>query len=319
MSVATPDRPEKALNDPALKAALQDLRRTDNWRNWWYVLRTYLFLGLAIGGAVIFFENREAWDLSFWWDVPVAIAAIVLVGAGQHQLSGLAHEGAHHILFRNRTLNELASDLLPCSRSSAARTTTACNTWPTTSSSTTRTATRTCRNCRRAATGCRSRSPGAAFVQALLKQLWLPNLVRFIRVRAAYNATGTDKNPYLIEGPEAVEGGRARRRCCTCSPWSARWPALLLQPRAAPAWRRCRPRCGRRISVVYCRLPADKFHQSRVHPVIPQRYMTMLRVGFITAAVQRAGAGSRSDRRHRRRCITSCCGWCRCSRRSRSS
>ena len=33
------------------------------------------------------------------------------VGAGQHQLSGLAHEGAHHILFRNRWFNDLASDL----------------------------------------------------------------------------------------------------------------------------------------------------------------------------------------------------------------
>ena len=35
-----------------------------------------------------------------------------------------------------------------------------------------------------------------AFVKELLKQLWLPNLFRFIVIRAKYNATGTDKNPY---------------------------------------------------------------------------------------------------------------------------
>src|SRR5262249_9681285 len=35
-------------------------------------------------------------------------------------------------------------------------------------------------------------------------------------------------------------------------------------------------------SVVYIFLPASKFHQSRLHPVIGQRWMTLLRVGYIT-------------------------------------
>ena len=43
------------------------------------------------------------------------------------------------------------------------------------------------------------------FLRTLLKQLWLPNLIRFIRVRAAYNATGTDKNPYMRKGWKPVE------------------------------------------------------------------------------------------------------------------
>ena len=46
MSLA--DAPPKSLSDPALKAALQDLRRTDNLTNWWYVLRTYLYLAAVI-------------------------------------------------------------------------------------------------------------------------------------------------------------------------------------------------------------------------------------------------------------------------------
>src|SRR5215471_17692215 len=38
------------------------------------------------------------------------------------------------------------------------------------------------------------------FVKTLLKQLWIPNLIRFIRIRAKYNAIPTDKNPYLKKG-----------------------------------------------------------------------------------------------------------------------
>ena len=55
-----------------------------------------------IGGAVWFDLYRQEQGWSLLWDVPVFLLAIVLVGAGQHQLSGLAHEGVHHILFRNR-------------------------------------------------------------------------------------------------------------------------------------------------------------------------------------------------------------------------
>ena len=102
----------KSLNDPALITHLHRLRQTDNLTNWYYLLRTYLYLTIVIGGAVWFCEYQAAAGLSIWWDVPVMLVAIVLVGAGQHQLSGMAHEGSHHILFRARYLNELASDWL---------------------------------------------------------------------------------------------------------------------------------------------------------------------------------------------------------------
>src|SRR5687767_6667184 len=63
----------KSLSDPDLKAALQELRRTDNVTNWWYILRTYLYLALVIGGAVWFFESGAPLGLSWWWNVPVAL------------------------------------------------------------------------------------------------------------------------------------------------------------------------------------------------------------------------------------------------------
>ena len=103
---------EKSLKGPELKAALQVLRQTDNRTNWFYVLRTYLYLAVIIGGTVWFYDYQMTSRISFWWNVPVTLIAVILIGAGQHQLSGLAHEGVHHILFRNRRLNDLASDLL---------------------------------------------------------------------------------------------------------------------------------------------------------------------------------------------------------------
>src|SRR5688572_3845289 len=92
----------KRLGDADTIATLHQLRRTDNLTNWYYIARTYLYLVAVIGGALYFFANREAWELSWAWNVPVALLAVVMVGAGQHQLSALAHEGVHHILFRNR-------------------------------------------------------------------------------------------------------------------------------------------------------------------------------------------------------------------------
>ena len=107
MTATTPS----SLDDPALKAALQRLRRTDNVTNWLYLARTYLFLAAVIIPAVWVFESARLGDISAWCAAPAALLAIVLVGAGQHQLSGLAHEGSHHILFKHRILNDLASDL----------------------------------------------------------------------------------------------------------------------------------------------------------------------------------------------------------------
>src|SRR5262245_12873937 len=91
---------QKSLQDPELKEKLQELRQTDNVTNLYYLARTYVYLAAVIGGAVWFDLYRESMGWSVLWDVPVFLLAIILVGAGQHQLTGLAHEGSHHILFR---------------------------------------------------------------------------------------------------------------------------------------------------------------------------------------------------------------------------
>ncbi|HVK17461.1 MAG TPA: fatty acid desaturase [Fimbriiglobus sp.] len=271
----------KSLDDPGFKAELQRLRRTDNLTNWYYIARTYLYLAAVIGGAVWVFELARTDAISFWWTVPTALAAVALVGAGQHQLSGLAHEGVHHILFRSRYLNDLASDLLTM--------------FPLFS------ATHLYRlqhlahhqfvnDPDRDPDVSQLRTSGhwldfpvspRVFLRTLARQMWVPKLVRFMRVRARYNATGADHSPYLIKGHTpsrtAVRIGLLYILSLIVSLTALYYvgdPVLLVAVPVA-LWAV--------VSVVYWRLPADKFIRTRLHPVIPARYMTILRLGFVTA------------------------------------
>ena len=96
--------------DPRVKSRLRDFLVTDNTSNFLYVARAYLIAGLMIASAIAFFELRESLGLSFWWNIPVFLISLLVVGASQHQLAGGIHEAVHHTLFKNRKLNELISD-----------------------------------------------------------------------------------------------------------------------------------------------------------------------------------------------------------------
>jgi fatty acid desaturase len=282
MATATLDPQAKptSLSDPLFKATLQRLRQADNWTNWYYLLRTYLFLALVIGGTVWFYAQQELQGWSFWWNVPVTILAVLCIGAGQHQLSGLAHEGVHHILFRGRYLNELASDLLTM--------------FPLFSSTHHY---RLQHLAHHQFVNDPDRDPDISqlktsghwldfpverkpFIRKLLGQLWLPNLFRFMRIRAAYNATGTDKNPYMKKGQKpskvAVRIGLLYIVSLIGTLTSLFYWGSDLALAVVP------PVMWLVICAVYYQLPDHKFHQSRVRPVVPLRYMTMLRLGYIT-------------------------------------
>lgn len=270
----------KSLNDAALKAELQVLRVTDNVTNAWYIARTYLYLAIVIGATVAFCEwiNREGHSL--FWCVPVVFAAVVCVGAGQHQLSGLAHEGVHHILFRHRLLNDLASDLLTM--------------FPLFSSTHHY---RLQHLAHHQFVNDPDRDPDVSqlktsghwfdfpverkpLIRKFLIQLNPLRLFKFMRIRAAYNATGTDKNPYLIKGTKpskvAVRIGLAYILSCLAAVTTLYYAGDPLLLAIVP------PAMWLGICLIYWRLPAEKFHRSRVHPVVPLRYMTMLRLGYVT-------------------------------------
>ena len=271
---------QQSFKDPAFKEKLQRLRQTDNVRNLLYILRTYLYLFLVIGGAVWFDLHRAAAGWSFWWNLPVGLLTILLVGAGQHQLSGLAHEGVHHILFRNRWFNDLASDLL-CM-------------FPLFSSTHHY---RLQHLAHHQFVNDPERDPDVSqlqtsghwldfpvskrvFIRTLVKQLWLPNLIRFTRIRAAYNVTGTDKNPYIRKGHKpsktAVRIGTRYLllQVLTLTGLTFYGDPLLLALIPTLLWAA--------VTARFLTLPAAKFHQSRVHPVIPQRAAAVLRTTFLT-------------------------------------
>ncbi|MGL5094443.1 MAG: fatty acid desaturase family protein, partial [Planctomycetia bacterium] len=102
--------PNRLAKSPEFLSKLQELRRTDNFTNAGYIVFLYGYFAVVIGGSLWFFHHRAELGLSFGWTPFVAFLAIVAVGAGQHQLTGLAHEASHYTLFRNRLWNEIASD-----------------------------------------------------------------------------------------------------------------------------------------------------------------------------------------------------------------
>ncbi|HVJ79789.1 MAG TPA: fatty acid desaturase [Planctomycetia bacterium] len=280
INVADTPPPDRSIQDPRVKARIQQLRQTDDFTNLGYLAGVWLFLAAVIGATTWFFVAQAANGWSWWWNVPVTLAAIVLVGAGQHQLTGLAHDASHHILFKTRRWNDLASDLF-CM-------------FPIFS---TTHHYRLQHIAHHQFTNDPERDPDvsqlqtsghwldfplekAAFVKTLLKQLWPPNLVRYMRIRARYNALGTDKNPYLKKGKNspklAILAGigylLSLAGVLTASVWSGNSWALGVAPFAMLA----------PILVFYALLPDRFYSASRVKPVITPRQMTLMRMTFLT-------------------------------------
>lgn len=103
-------QPATDLTDADLLRRVNALRKTDNWTNWFYLLREYLFLALVIGATVAWCEFLWSNGWSLWLAVPVVFVCNLCVGAGQHRLATLTHEAAHYMLFKNRKLNEFVSE-----------------------------------------------------------------------------------------------------------------------------------------------------------------------------------------------------------------
>ncbi|MEX2560971.1 MAG: fatty acid desaturase [Pirellulales bacterium] len=101
----------KTLNSRELNSRIRPLRFLDNHTNLFYLAADYLTLAVILTAAISFCHLRPQWGLSWLWNMPVVIVTVLLVGAVQHRFAGLAHEGAHYILLKNRFFNELVSDL----------------------------------------------------------------------------------------------------------------------------------------------------------------------------------------------------------------
>jgi len=268
------------MQDPALKEKLQRLRRLDNWRNLLAIVRTWVFLIAVITGAIVFDLWRSGAGLHWTWDIPVFAVAIVLVGAGQHQLTALGHEASHHILLNNRLANELVSDwfcMYPCF--------------------TTTHHYRLQHLAHHQFVNDPDRDPN--FGQLLVNGHWthfpitksefwkqlgltlLPwNLINYLRATAAYNSLPTEKNPYIR--PEGRASGIARGFgllyfftqiglvVTLCFKGNMTW----LVTAVTGVWAV--------TMAFYLMIPDRWYMRSRIQPAISMRWVTVMRLTFIT-------------------------------------
>lgn len=92
--------------------AVRELKARDNVTNWPYLAQIYLVIAATIAGAIALNAEIAARGWAWEWTLLVNAIAILVLGATQHQFGGAIHEGTHFLLFKNRKLNELASDWL---------------------------------------------------------------------------------------------------------------------------------------------------------------------------------------------------------------
>ena len=98
------------LRDPHFVRRVNELRKINNVTNWFYITREYCYFACILIPTLTFYFHYAAWGLSWWWNVPLSLAAIFFVGLGQHRLVMLAHEASHYLLFKSPRLNETASN-----------------------------------------------------------------------------------------------------------------------------------------------------------------------------------------------------------------
>jgi fatty acid desaturase len=273
------------VNTPEMLRRVNALRTIDNFTNWFYLVREWLILGSILALTIAFFWNYAAWGLSWWWNVPVAFLAVILIGACQHRLTNLTHEASHYMLFRNRLLNELVSDwlcmfpMLSCTHHYRLQHL-AHHQFPNDPE-------RDPDIFQMAESGHRYEfpmSPGRFVWECVIKQLlWFPKLIRYIRVRAKYNATGMGKGPYRIEGQRArwlvlvgilylltlIGALTAINMCADPS-----WQPLLLAVVPAGMWAAS--------MAFYGLIPARMYLKSLVKPDVAPRWMTLMRITFLS-------------------------------------
>lgn len=88
------------FNDDFRKAlpaeVVRELTRRSTWRAAWPILLDFAVIALAAAVA-----------LASWFNVPLTILAVLVIGTRQHALFVIAHDAAHYLLFDDRRTNDL--------------------------------------------------------------------------------------------------------------------------------------------------------------------------------------------------------------------
>jgi fatty acid desaturase len=292
---STHEEPPRGKTGRPLGEEVNALKARDNITNWLYLARIYVVIAASLVGAIWVIESARAGAISWWWTVPSTLAAIVAIGASQHQFGGAIHEGTHYMLFANRKLNELASDWLAA--------------FPIL---TTTYHFRLHHLAHHQFVNDPERDPDISQLHEsdhwldfpithvemawkILRQLWLPNLLRYTVTRARYSALGHGNNPYT--DPER----RGTIRPLRAGLVFAVGAPLILVPLSIMGYGLAvailLPLMWAAVVTILYTLPEHHYPRTRLAPVIPLRYTAMSRVTYLAilygavSAVQLAGWG----------------------------
>lgn len=270
------------------RAVIRALKQRDNFSNFIYIGKVWLIGISTIAAAIWSFNFVADQGLGWWWNIPAATIAVLIIGACQHQLGGIVHEGTHFILFENRMLNEIVSDwfgAFPIYTSTYAF--------------------RLHHLAHHQFVNDPERDPNFSqaeasghwldfpvahidFVWAVIRQLNPVRLVSYIAARARYSALGVETNPYA--DPKAPG-----------SPWIIRWGILYTVGMpvvqcalVTAAWFGYADMAvmtawgigilaASTIAIVtyYLLSPEEAFARSRLDPVISHRTTMISRVTFM--------------------------------------
>lgn len=269
----------------------QDIRRLkerDNSTNLRFIAEVYLIMTATLVATIwSYFLVADA-GLGWWWNAPATLIAIGIIGASQHQLGGIVHEGTHYVLFADRKMNEVLSDWLAA--------------FPIYTSTY---AFRLHHLSHHQFVNDPKRDPNfdqahesghwldfpiahLDFLMEIVKQLNPLRLVSYIAARAKYSAIGVDTNPYA--NPDKPGW-----------PWAVRWGVLFMV--AIPAVhvalisigalgyqeRWLMSAMAMAVLVIawsglvayYLLIPDEAFAQSRIDPVVSHRITTISRVSYM--------------------------------------
>lgn len=267
---------------------IRSLKARDNLTNLGYILHVYVIMAVTLMVTIWSYYEVAASGLAWWWNAPMTILAVIVIGASQHQLGGIIHEGTHYILFADRKLNELASDWLAA--------------FPIYTSTY---AFRLHHLSHHQFVNDPDRDPNFEqavdsghwldfpiahidFLVAILKQLNPVRLASYIAARARYSALGVDSNPYA--NPDKPGW-----------PWTIRLGVMfmVLMPAVqialitigergyAQLWLMTGIAIAALLTVwaalvaYYVTVPEEAFAQSRIDPVISHRWTTINRISYM--------------------------------------
>jgi fatty acid desaturase len=282
MATAIAENPVQSIRQVDVIRRVNALRSPDNVTNWFYLVREYAYLTSVIGGTLLFYWwHAELGLASELWNIPVTLIAITLIGAGQHRLTTLSHEASHYMLFRNRLLNEVISDLFTMFPMLS---TThhyrlqhlAHHQFPNDPE-------RDPDITQMSASGHLFHFPmrAARFVwECVVKQgLWIPNLIRYIRIRAQYNATGGGAGPYEAKGPRS----KLLVRVGILYLLTLAATLVTLFYLTPPIYLLIVPACLLAAVLTFYALAPDRlYRQTNLKADITPRWATYLRVSYLT-------------------------------------